>query len=155
MEPKKPEIVETADNGLAITSGYDKTAPTTTISPLFKSTTDATTFTLNSIDSEKNLSAYSSHHNSPPENAKDLVTEVLKVEDDPTINPWTFRVFFLGLGLSTFGGSLATIYYFKPQTVAVSTIFLAVISYVLGEALAAIIPRWGFIGRILNPHPVC
>lgn len=28
--------------------------------------------------------------------AKDIVTSVLHVEDDPSINPWTFRMFFLG-----------------------------------------------------------
>jgi hypothetical protein len=28
--------------------------------------------------------------------AEDLVTQVINVEDDPTQNPWTFRVFFLG-----------------------------------------------------------
>ena len=47
---------------------------------------------------------------------------------------------------------LATIYYFKPQTVYVSVIFLCVISYVLGELMATIIPKTGFIGRWFNPH---
>lgn len=28
--------------------------------------------------------------------AEDLVTRVINVEDDPTLNPWTFRTFFLG-----------------------------------------------------------
>lgn len=28
--------------------------------------------------------------------AEDLVTRVIDVEDDPTLNPWTFRAFFLG-----------------------------------------------------------
>lgn len=28
--------------------------------------------------------------------AEDLVTRVINVEDDPTLNPWTFRAFFLG-----------------------------------------------------------
>jgi hypothetical protein len=60
----------------------------------------------------------------------------------------------LGIGLSTFGGLLATIYHFKPQTVPVSTVFLAVISYVLGEGMAVIIPRKTFIGKFFNPHPV-
>ena len=32
----------------------------------------------------------------PVETAKDLVTQVLHVDDDPTLNPFTFRVFFLG-----------------------------------------------------------
>lgn len=32
----------------------------------------------------------------PVETAKDLITQVLHVDDDPTLNPYTFRVFFLG-----------------------------------------------------------
>jgi hypothetical protein len=28
--------------------------------------------------------------------AKELVTNVLSVDDDPTLNPWTFRMWFLG-----------------------------------------------------------
>lgn len=38
--------------------------------------------------------------------ARDLVTHVISVEDDPTLNPWTFRVLVIGLGLSAFGGVL-------------------------------------------------
>jgi OPT oligopeptide transporter protein len=83
----------------------------------------------------------------------DFVTHVLHVEDDPTLSPWTFRMWFLGIGLSLFGSTLATIYYFKPQTVYVSVIFLAVISYVLGQAMATVLPRTGFLGRLLNPCP--
>jgi len=36
------------------------------------------------------------HYNVPAETAEDLVTEVIHVRDDPTLNPWTFRVWFLG-----------------------------------------------------------
>ncbi|MCJ1411801.1 hypothetical protein MMC19_005893 [Ptychographa xylographoides] len=86
------------------------------------------------------------------ENAEQLVTSILSVDDDPTLNAWTFRMWFLGLGLSLFGSVLATIYYFKPQTVFVSVIFLAVVSYVLGELMEKIIPKSGFIGRWFNPH---
>ncbi|KAH8985991.1 OPT oligopeptide transporter protein-domain-containing protein [Lactarius hatsudake] len=85
-------------------------------------------------------------------NERDLVTHVISVHDDPSLNPWTFRAFFIGIGLSTFGGVLAEIYYFKPQTVAVSTMFLAIISYVLGIAMEALIPTWGWF-RYLNPGP--
>jgi hypothetical protein len=110
------------------------------------------------------------HYTRPAETARDLVTEVIHVRDDPTLNPLTFRTWFLGItsirssipceywfikgiGLSVFGGILATVYYFKPQTVTISTIFLAVISYVLGELLS-LIPRRTAIGRLFNPHPV-
>jgi OPT oligopeptide transporter protein len=92
--------------------------------------------------------------NAPPETARDLVTEVIHAWDDPTLSPWTFRMWFLGIGLSAFGGVLSTIYYFKPQTLGVSTIFLGCISYILGEAMSHLIPRVGFVGRWLNPHPV-
>lgn len=33
----------------------------------------------------------------PVTTAKDLITQVIHVEDDPTQNPWTFRVFVLGV----------------------------------------------------------
>jgi OPT family oligopeptide transporter len=58
----------------------------------------------------------------------------------------------LGLGLSGFGSTLATIFLFKPQSVSVSVIFLTVISYVAGNAMALIIPNKGRVGRWLNPH---
>ncbi|KAF8557285.1 OPT superfamily oligopeptide transporter [Imleria badia] len=83
---------------------------------------------------------------------REIATHVISVDDDPSLNPWTFRAFFLGLGLSAFGGSLAEIYYFKPQTVGVSLMFLAIVSYVLGFAMETFIPRHGLF-RYLNPHP--
>ena len=46
--------------------------------------------------------------------------------------------------------STAEIYYFKPQTVLVSTMFLAIISYVLGVAMETFIPRTGWF-QYLNP----
>jgi hypothetical protein len=59
-----------------------------------------------------------------------------------------------GIGLATFAGILATIYYFKPQQVAISVVFLAVISFVLGRAMEFVLPKKGLLGRMLNPHPV-
>src|SRR6478735_991423 len=43
--------------------------------------------------------------------------------------------------------------YFKPQVVYVSVMFLTVLAETLGTGLANIIPRWGRIGRLLNPGP--
>jgi hypothetical protein len=57
-----------------------------------------------------------------------------------------------GIGLSLFSSVLATIFTFKPQQIFVSTIFLAIISYVLGIILEVAIPRVGIVGRWLNPH---
>ena len=28
--------------------------------------------------------------------AEEIITHVIHVDDDPTLNPWTFRMFFLG-----------------------------------------------------------
>ncbi|KAG1803724.1 OPT oligopeptide transporter protein-domain-containing protein [Suillus plorans] len=86
------------------------------------------------------------------QNERDIATHVISVDDDPSLNPWTFRAFFIGLGLSAFGGSLAQIYYFKPQTVNVSLMFLGIISYVIGLAMETFIPRYGLL-RYLNPGP--
>lgn len=55
--------------------------------------------------------------------------------------------------MSLFGGTISTIYYFKPQTVSLPTVFNAVIIYVLGEGMAWLIPRKGVVGKWLNPHP--
>ncbi|KAG2036131.1 OPT oligopeptide transporter protein-domain-containing protein [Suillus americanus] len=85
-------------------------------------------------------------------NERDIATHVISVDDDPSLNPWTFRALFIGLGLSTFGGVLAEIYYFKPQTVLVSLMFLAVVSYILGVFMETFIPRRGLL-RYLNPGP--
>ena len=38
--------------------------------------------------------------------ARDLVTHVISLDDDPELSPWTFRSAIIGLGLSTFGGVL-------------------------------------------------
>ncbi|KAI6120172.1 OPT oligopeptide transporter [Pisolithus croceorrhizus] len=62
-----------------------------------------------------------------------VVSHVVSTDDDPSLNPWTFRSVFIGLGLSAFSSALAEIYYFKPQTLTVSPMFLAIISYVIGE----------------------
>ncbi|KAJ7475997.1 OPT oligopeptide transporter protein-domain-containing protein [Mycena latifolia] len=86
------------------------------------------------------------------EDERDIATHVITVTDDETLNPWTFRVLILGLGLSAFGGVLAEIYYFKPQTVLVSTMFLAIIAFILGKAMESILPSRG-VFRFLNPHP--
>jgi hypothetical protein len=42
----------------------------------------------------------------PPSSARDLVAEVLELSDDPTLSPWTFRMWFLGICLSLFASSV-------------------------------------------------
>ncbi|KAK7535339.1 OPT oligopeptide transporter protein-domain-containing protein [Phyllosticta citribraziliensis] len=84
--------------------------------------------------------------------AKDLVTHVLHVDDDPSLSPWTFRAISIGTGLSIFSSVLQTIFYFKPQVIYISVVFLTVIAYIIGEGMA-LIPRIGPVGRFLNPFP--
>jgi hypothetical protein len=36
------------------------------------------------------------NYNTPAETPNDLITEVIHVRDNPSLNPWTFRVWFLG-----------------------------------------------------------
>jgi len=63
------------------------------------------------------------------------------------------HLIYTGLGLSCFGSVLQEIFYFKPQTIYVSVVFLSVLAYILGEFMALVIPRKGAIGRFLNPGP--
>jgi hypothetical protein len=44
-------------------------------------------------------------------NERDIVTHVVSIHDDPSLNPWTFRSFFIGIGLSAFGGILGGCYF--------------------------------------------
>ncbi|SZF01377.1 unnamed protein product [Blumeria hordei] len=85
-------------------------------------------------------------------NAQDMVLRALKTDDDPSLNPWTLRMFLIGIGLSSFGSILATIFMFKPQSVSVSVIFMSIISYFIGNAMATFLPSKGLIGRWINPH---
>lgn len=59
-----------------------------------------------------------------------------------------------GLGLSCFGGVLSGIFFFKPQFVSIPAVFIAVVAFMFGEAMARLIPRWDTpLGRFLNPGP--
>jgi hypothetical protein len=48
---------------------------------------------------------------------------------------------------------METIYFFRPVTLDVSNIFLALLSYIFGNFLEWAIPKTGFFGRWFNPHP--
>jgi hypothetical protein len=50
------------------------------------------------------------------QNERDIVTHVISVHDDPSLNPWTFRSFFIGLGLSAFGGILGGCYFCSRES---------------------------------------
>ncbi|KAG1891164.1 OPT oligopeptide transporter protein-domain-containing protein [Suillus subluteus] len=95
------------------------------------------------------------------QNERDIATHVISVDDDPSLNPWTFRAFFIGpwpFRLRWFPGSnlllqtYASFGWTLQQTINVSLMFLAIISYVIGLAMETFIPRHGLL-RYLNPGP--
>ncbi len=47
------------------------------------------------------------------QSSHDVATRVLSTFNDPTLQAFTFRSLFLGLGFSAFGAVLAQLYYFK------------------------------------------
>ncbi|EKM55312.1 uncharacterized protein PHACADRAFT_255841 [Phanerochaete carnosa HHB-10118-sp] len=84
--------------------------------------------------------------------AWEVSLKVLSTRDDPELPSLTFRTFFLGLGFSAFGAVLAQIYYFKPQTLTVSILFLLVLSYWFGNAMHMALPSTGIL-KFMNPGP--
>jgi len=56
--------------------------------------------------SKIDVEATTATHTAAFQNERDIVTHVISVQDDPSLNPWTFRSFFIGIGLSAFGGIL-------------------------------------------------
>ncbi|KIY50624.1 OPT superfamily oligopeptide transporter [Fistulina hepatica ATCC 64428] len=86
------------------------------------------------------------------EKAEDVATHVISTRDDPSLPSITFRSLFLGIGLSAFASVLATIYTFKPQNASVSQLFVLIIAYVLGEAMASMTPRTSY-WKYINPGP--
>ncbi|TFK24179.1 peptide transporter MTD1 [Coprinopsis marcescibilis] len=100
----------------------------------------------------------------PIETDLDIATRLISLEDDPTLGAFTFRMWFLGIGLSCFGSVLGQIFYFRPQTVFVSQLFIQIIAYILGRVLEEIIPGTGnvhpklkmkdnWFWRFMNPGP--
>ncbi|GAA6030931.1 hypothetical protein JCM8097_008943 [Rhodosporidiobolus ruineniae] len=89
----------------------------------------------------------------PIETAEDIATRCISLEDDPTLPIHTFRMYFLGLGLTCFAAVLGQIFYFRPQTVYVSQLFLQVIAFILGKAWEAVFPnaKRGKVWAFLNP----
>lgn len=65
----------------------------------------------------------------------------------------------LGIGLAIFSSSIQQLFYFKPQAVYVSIVFLTVIAYILGEAMSSIprsaplLPFLSPVLRLVNPQP--
>ncbi|SCZ88960.1 BZ3500_MvSof-1268-A1-R1_Chr1-1g00857 [Microbotryum saponariae] len=89
----------------------------------------------------------------PIETAEDISTRCISLEDDPTLIVHTIRMWFIGLGLTCFAAVLGQIFYFRPQTVFVSQLFIQVIAFIMGKAWAKVLPgpEKGKFWAILNP----
>ncbi|SCV71209.1 BQ2448_2797 [Microbotryum intermedium] len=89
----------------------------------------------------------------PIETAEDISTRCISLEDDPTLIVHTLRMWVIGLGLTCFAAVLGQIFYFRPQTVFVSQLFLQVIAFILGKAWSKALPNAdkGRFWAILNP----
>ncbi|KAF1992314.1 OPT superfamily oligopeptide transporter [Aulographum hederae CBS 113979] len=147
-------IDETKQHEEALTSIRSRTSTQETPLPEYEAKQRDSGDGITTVDVRENdLEVNSSESKEVVANMEDIALKALHVDDDPTLDPWTFRMFFLGFGLSAFGAALATIFLFKPQSVSVSVIFLTIISYVIGEAMHVFLPKTGWIGRWLNPHP--
>ncbi|GAA5917230.1 hypothetical protein JCM5296_002400 [Sporobolomyces johnsonii] len=89
----------------------------------------------------------------PIETAEDIATRCMSLEDDPEMVVHTFRMYFLGLGLTCFSAVLGQIFYFRPQTVYVSQLFLQIIAFILGRLWHQVLPgaHRGKFWKFLNP----
>ncbi|KAJ7899268.1 OPT oligopeptide transporter [Mycena olivaceomarginata] len=76
----------------------------------------------------------------PIETAIDYATRLISLDDDPTLRVHTFRMWFLGLGLSCFSAVLGQIFYFRPQSIYVSQLFLQIIGFIFGRIMEWLIP---------------
>ncbi|KAK7038375.1 OPT oligopeptide transporter [Favolaschia claudopus] len=79
-------------------------------------------------------------HERPIETDTDYATRLVSLDDDPTLRVFTFRMWFLGLGLTAFAAVLSQIFYFRPQTIYVSQLFIQILGFLLGRAFEWLIP---------------
>ncbi|ESK88505.1 peptide transporter mtd1 [Moniliophthora roreri MCA 2997] len=96
-------------------------------------------------------------------NGVDVSKFIVDLRDDGD-DAVTIRSLVLGTIIAGLGAALVQIYYFKPVVVSVSTVFLLLVAYTIGEAMANILPRrstvegtrFQFLGPVvhaINPGP--
>ncbi|KAJ7186170.1 OPT oligopeptide transporter [Mycena filopes] len=79
-------------------------------------------------------------HERPIITDADYATRLISLDDDPTLRVFTFRMWFLGLGLSCFSAVLGQIFYFRPQTIYVSQLFIQILGFILGRLMEWLVP---------------
>ncbi|GAA6039532.1 hypothetical protein JCM8097_008371 [Rhodosporidiobolus ruineniae] len=88
----------------------------------------------------------------PIESAEDWSTRLLSTVDvDVPIH--TFRMYVLGLGMTCFAAVLGQIFYFRPSSLTVSSLFIVVITMILGKLWEILLPKAsrGAFWAFLNP----
>ncbi|KAI8815670.1 OPT oligopeptide transporter [Fimicolochytrium jonesii] len=63
-----------------------------------------------------------------------MLKKTIPIDKHPNAPIVTWRSIFLGLALSVFGAVLGQIFQFKPQTLTISSMFVAVISFIFGKS---------------------
>lgn len=86
----------------------------------------------------------------PITTSEDYALRLLSIEDDETLPIFTLRSIFLAFALSSFGAVLGQLFYFRPQTIYVSQLFLQIIAYILGKGFEIILPGPGNVSPILK-----
>ncbi|KAJ6449375.1 OPT oligopeptide transporter [Mycena sanguinolenta] len=79
-------------------------------------------------------------HERPIVTDEDYATRLVSLDDDPGLRVFTFRTCFLGLGLACFSAVLGQIFYFRPQTIYVSQLFIQILGFLLGRSLEWLVP---------------
>ncbi|KAL0580004.1 hypothetical protein V5O48_002007 [Marasmius crinis-equi] len=116
------------------------------------------------FDSESFLDNHDSYKGEPVvTSGADVSKYIVELRDDGD-DALTYRSLFLGTVIAGLGAALDQIYYFKPVQVKVSTVFLLLVTYTIGEFMAKALPRrssvegtkfqaLGPIFHVLNPGP--
>ncbi|KZP29075.1 OPT oligopeptide transporter [Athelia psychrophila] len=76
----------------------------------------------------------------PIQTGEDYAVRLMSLDDDPSLPILTLRTCLLSLGLSCFAAVLGQLFYFRPQTVYVSGLFLQIIAYFLGKVMEFALP---------------
>ncbi|GAA5859277.1 hypothetical protein JCM8547_008949 [Rhodosporidiobolus lusitaniae] len=90
----------------------------------------------------------------PIESAEDWSSRLLSSRDDD-VPVHTFRMYALSLAMTAFAGVLGQIYYFRPTSLQVSSLFILVVSFILAKTWETLLPKAdkGAFWRFLNPGP--
>ncbi|TRM57369.1 hypothetical protein BD626DRAFT_540586, partial [Schizophyllum amplum] len=76
----------------------------------------------------------------PIESARDYAMRLMSLEDDPSLPIFTLRSVVLGIGFAAFASVLGQLFYFRPQTISVSQLFLQIFAFILGKAMEELFP---------------